>query len=873
MSMEDKGLRHSFVAVFAMAVLAVGAYATPVPSGKSLDKVSLQLKWKHQFQFAGFYAAIEKGFYEEAGLEVTIIEGGPGIDFIETVVSGEAEYGVEMADLLLRRVEGAPVVVLACIYQHSPIALMSLAESNIRSPHDLIGHKIMLRPETEADLRAMISHEGIKPGVIEMIDHSFNLEDLINGKVDAMSLYSTAYAGELKSRGIAFNSLTPISYGVDFYGDCLFTSEEEIEKHPRRVRDFRGASLKGWEYAMNNPDEIAELIHEKYAPGKSVEVLLSEAEEMEPLLLHKVIEIGHINPGRWKHIGDTFVSQGMLNSDYSLDGFIYEPFGGKDYRWLYLVLGLLGGVVFVGGLARFWNKRLHIAVSQRTRELSESEERLKGMFANISSAVAIYKAIDDGKDFVFIDFNPAGERIEKIAAKDVIGKAVTEVFPGAEKFGILGVFRRVWQSGKAENYPVSMYHDGRIQGWRENFIYRLASGEIVAIYDDVTERKQAEAALSESYERFEVIMDSLDSVVYVADFITYELLFINKYGRNIWGDIVGEKCWQSIQSGFAEPCEFCTNELLLDENGKSTGVHTWEFRNTVNNRWYECRDQAIPWTDGRLVRMEIATDITERKRAEEEREQLYKSLEFKNRELQDVVYTASHDLRSPLVNIEGFGGELKSACGDLLGLISASAEDKDKKEKIESLLNEEIPESLSFITGSVKKMSGLLDGLLQVSRIGTVEMKSESIDMNAMISEVLEAMEYQIKENDIAVRVDSLGSCPGDASMLDQVFTNLIGNAIKYRDPGKKGEIRISGEANGSMNIYCVEDNGMGIASNHQEKVFEIFHRLNPNDDIGGEGLGLTIVTRILDRMGGRIWLESKPGKGSKFFVGLPKVS
>ncbi len=140
-------------------------------------------------------------------------------------------------------------------------------------------------------------------------------------------------------------------------------------------------------------------------------------------------------------------------------------------------------------------------------------------------------------------------------------------------------------------------------------------------------------------------------------------------------------------------------------------------------------------------------------------------------------------------------------------------------------------------------MAGLLDGLLQISRVGTVEINSESVDMNKTINEVLASMEYQIKENNIAVTLETLADCAGDPDMLNNVFSNLIGNAIKYRDPAKESEIRISGEAKDGMSIYCVADNGIGIAADHQSKVFEIFHRLNPSDDVDGEGLGLTIVT------------------------------
>ena len=120
------------------------------------------------------------------------------------------------------------------------------------------------------------------------------------------------------------------------------------------------------------------------------------------------------------------------------------------------------------------------------------------------------------------------------------------------------------------------------------------------------------------YDSLSTVLDSLDALVYVSDMETYELIFFNKYGRDIWGDAQGKICWQVLQSGQSGPCEFCTNDKLVDENGKSTGVYVWEFQNTVDGQWYQCRDQAIRWIDGRLVRMEIATNITDRKQVEEE---------------------------------------------------------------------------------------------------------------------------------------------------------------------------------------------------------------------------------------------------------------
>ncbi|MEW6500237.1 MAG: MASE3 domain-containing protein, partial [Thermodesulfobacteriota bacterium] len=140
----------------------------------------------------------------------------------------------------------------------------------------------------------------------------------------------------------------------------------------------------------------------------------------------------------------------------------------------------------------------------------------------------------------------------------------------------------------------------------------------VGTVTDLSEHQRAQESLLESEARFRTIMDSLDALVYVADMASYELLFVNRYGRARWGNVIGKKCWQALQTGQTGPCAFCTNDRLLTAEGKPAGVYAWEFRNTVTGQWFDCRDQAIRWPDGRLVRLEIATDITERKAVDEE---------------------------------------------------------------------------------------------------------------------------------------------------------------------------------------------------------------------------------------------------------------
>lgn len=257
---------------------------------------------------------------------------------------------------------------------------------------------------------------------------------------------------------------------------------------------------------------------------------------------------------------------------------------------------------------------------------------------------------------------------------------------------------------------------------------------------------------------------------------------------------------------------------------------------------------------------------------EEERKKLIDTLQLKNMELQDIAYTASHDLKSTLVNMGGFSGVLGEDFDYLLETLFKENLSQELREKIEPLIKDEIPQSLGFITASVKKMASLLDGLLQVSKIGAVEIHSKIIDMDKAAREVLSAMAHQIKESHVTIKLEKLPNCIGDIHMMDHVITNLISNAIKFRDLNKESRIIISGETEGDMTIYCVEDNGIGIKSDYKKKIFEVFHRLNPEDPISsGEGIGLTIVSRIMDRLGGKVWLESEPGKGSKFFIAVPK--
>lgn len=388
---------------------------------------------------------------------------------------------------------------------------------------------------------------------------------------------------------------------------------------------------------------------------------------------------------------------------------------------------VMGGVVVVFDVTE-----------QRRNELAliENEARYRELVENMSDGVAVYEAVADGADFVLVEHNRAGERISGLNRSDVIGRRVTEVFPGIVEMGLLETLRRVRRSGQPEHHPVSHYGDRHLELWVENYVFKLPNDQVVAIYDDVTERQRA------------------------------------------------------------------------------------------------------------AERLQRAHDELERRVAERTAE-----LFVANRELESFTYSVSHDLRAPLRAIRGF--------------VQALREDYGRE------LVDGARDYLDQIDASGARMGELIDGLLTLSRSGRGEIIRETVDLSAVAVEIAERLQRAEPERAVRFDIQPDLTAQADPRLVKTLLYNLLENAWKYTGQTQNAEIRVGRlDQDGEM-VFFVADNGTGFDTAFANKLFEPFQRLHRQDEFPGIGIGLATVRRIVQRHGGWISGDGRPGQGASFHFTL----
>jgi PAS domain S-box-containing protein len=272
--------------------------------------------------------------------------------------------------------------------------------------------------------------------------------------------------------------------------------------------------------------------------------------------------------------------------------------------------------------------------------------------------------------------------------------------------------------------------------------------------------------------------------------------------------------------------------------------------------------------EGSLERLAADLEI----RVEERTRQLESTvaeLRHKNEEVEAFVFIVSHDLRAPLVNVQGFARELLTSCENLKSILSGCPLPDRERNAIREILDEDIAGALRFISASSSKFERLIDSLLGLSRHGRQVYQMAPINVQDLAVNTVATLQQMIVEAGAAVAVGPMPPVTADMTALGQVFANLIGNSLKYRSPKRPLEVEVGGETDGAMVRYWVRDNGIGIPETGKSRLFQVFQRLHPAY-AAGEGMGLAIAHRVVARHGGKIWAESEEGKGTTFFFSLP---
>lgn len=383
--------------------------------------VNLQLNWQHQFQFAGYYMAKEKGFYKDAGLDVNIKEFTYDLKITKEIENNNSDFAIGRSSLLIERANGSDIVALGAIFQESPLILLVKKDSNINTIKDLKDKKIMFTNDAtfSASILAMLNANNLRPNDYQIVEHSFNLDDLISNKVDAMAVYMSNEPILLKEKNIPYTIFEPKNYGFDFYSDILFTSSKFIKENPKITKDFYNASIKGWEYAFENLVETAEIIHSKYnTQNKSFIHLLKEGEILKKLAHLNKEGIGDLNENKLNDILNVFKIFGLTKNSININKFIYDGNPHKTMNYeiskkekKYLVILFLFILTIIALAVYFFLK------NKQTKELLST-------VINTTDDLIFYK----NNRFKYIGCNKSFETLLGKKQSEIIGKTDFEIF-------------------------------------------------------------------------------------------------------------------------------------------------------------------------------------------------------------------------------------------------------------------------------------------------------------------------------------------------------------------------------------------------------------------------------------------------------------
>jgi PAS domain S-box-containing protein len=541
----------------------------------SMEKIKVQFKWKHQFQFAGYYAAKENGYYKKNGMDVEFLEYLDKTP-VEAVVSGKADFGVAGSEIIIERAKGKKIVLLASIFQHSPYIFIAKKESGIESIHEIAGKTVAI-DNGASELMLYLKTEGINIKKINIVENPFDINPFIEGKIDVTAAYSTDELFHLKEHEIKYTVFNPRTSGIDFYGDSLFTTEEYLKKNPEIVEKFVKESIKGWKYALENKKEITEIILGKYSKRHSREHLIFEAEETEKLIMPNVVDIGYFNKERWLKSAELYKEMGMIPNNDKTKGFFYnskiEINRHFIKHFIITLISLFIGIVGVAIAVLIYNKKLKKEIKRRIKieeKLKEKEKRYKLFAENTVECIWLLNITTMRFEYISPSiFNLRGLNVEEAMTERLEDSLTPESLETVRK--LIGErVKKIIQEEKTENKNAFLTEIRQYKKDRTiidvevstKYIYDEKSKEIkvIGVSRDITERKKIEIQLlkeiedkkkvlekiSKSEKKLKellMVMEEMPISVLITD-VAGKIEYVNRYLLNVSGyerdEIIGK---------------------------------------------------------------------------------------------------------------------------------------------------------------------------------------------------------------------------------------------------------------------------------------------------------------------------------------------
>ncbi len=851
--MQNLRLRFLLINLLTLSYLSFLSYAND-----DLQKISVQLEWKHQFEFAGFYAAVEQGYYKDIGLEVELKEYQDGINVSDEVLNGKSTFGISSSSLIIEKLNHKPIVLLASYFKHNALALA--VKPDIKSPSDLQGRNIMaLDWEIEhTSLGAMLKDNYIGKNDFNFIKHDYSINKFVNGEVDAISIFTTSQPYELNELGIKYNILNPAQFGLYSYDVELFTSKNIVIKNKEMVKDFINATNKGWKYAFENKQKIIELIYNKYSKRKSKEALMYEAIQTQKIFKTNIFKIGSIVPELVKLNTDMYQKLGLIKENYNISELFNEYlFDYKNNSQSNMILD---------------NTPLNNVKNENTIKLSKEQ-------------IDYLKKEKEIKMCVDPDWMP----FEKIDRNQHIGIAADYINIISEKIQtpIKLIETKSWEESinyakerKCDIFSLASSTKQRQQYMNFSKPY-LELPLVIATTNDkdfigsLTELNEKTISLVKGYAITEtiqkeypkikiVLVDSIkdglkkvekgDVYAYIDNLMTISYSIKNDFTGNLK---ISGRLENDLKLSIATRND---KPILNDIFNKSIDSISQIEKQEILNKWVnisysEKIDYKLAIQILIISILIIAGTLYWNRRLSAlniELKKAKKDAEAATKAKSNFLATMSHEIKTPMNSIMG-----------MTYLVN------------QTTLNEKQKSYINKIQDATTSLITIVNDILDFSKIeaGNIKLDEIEFNLNDILINIKNSIQKEANEKNIQFNIICQDNVPkhifADSSKISQVLSNLLSNGVKFTQKGKV-ELHITYTKENKFR-FTIIDTGIGLSQNEINQLFKPFTQIDSSTTrrYGGTGLGLSISKELVKLMGGEISVISQKSVGSQFIFEL----